>query len=113
MIVLLSCSMNLSASDNQPYFPKGEPVDSMRKDSIKVAIDDLRKANAKLIELRYEKEINAKLRDVINKDSLIIEEYNSRVNKERSKARKYKRQCNATAFGGLSLFVALMLSLFR
>lgn len=49
MIVLLSYSINSSSKVYMPF------TGGLEHDSIKVAIDDLRKANTKLIELSYEK----------------------------------------------------------
>lgn len=49
MIVLLSCSINSSSKVYIPF------TGGLEHDSIKVAIDDIRKANTKLIELSYEK----------------------------------------------------------
>lgn len=61
MIVLLSCSTSLSS--------RGQTINSstggFTDDSVKVAINDLRKANIKLIQLDYEKDINKNLRQII------------------------------------------------
>lgn len=114
MIALLSCSMNLSGRTNQPLLSTGVLADSLEtKDSINIAIDDLRKVNAKLIELKYEKEINIKLRDVVNKDSIIIEEYKIYNNSISNKARKYKRQRNVATLSGIGLFVLAIIALLK
>lgn len=94
MIVLLSCSINLLASNinmNCAYLSKGGVVveDTIVKDSVLVSYNDLRLANSKLIELNYEKKINNKLRSIITNDSIIIEDYkvlNERINKDCKKA---------------------------
>lgn len=63
MIVLLSiCSTSWSQNDNTRH----------NGDSALIAIDAIRVANAKMIELKYEKEINANLLEVIRTDSIII-----------------------------------------
>ena len=72
MIVLLSYSIN-SSSKGYMSFTGG-----LEQDSIKVAIDDLRKANTKLIELSYEKDINKNLRQIIVNDSILAEQARQR-----------------------------------
>lgn len=94
MIVLLSCSINLLASNinmNCAYLSTGGVVveNTIVKDSVLVSYNDLRLANSKLIELNYEKKINNKLRSIITNDSIIIEDYkvlNERINKDCKKA---------------------------
>ena len=61
MIVLLSCSTSLSSRGQTIISSTGRFTD----DSVKVAINDLRKANIKLIQLDYEKDINKNLRQII------------------------------------------------
>lgn len=68
MIVLLVCSINLSASNNNQYFYGRYIVE----DSVLLSYEDIRNANAKLVELNYEKEINACLREVVKNDTIII-----------------------------------------
>lgn len=65
MTVLLSCSMNSLASEVDTISSTG--VHS--SDSVLVAYNDLRKVNGKLIELKYEKEINNNLKEIIRNDS--------------------------------------------
>jgi hypothetical protein len=63
MIVLLSiCSTSWSQNDNTRH----------NSDSALIAIDAIRVANAKMIELKYEKEINSNLLEVIKTDSILI-----------------------------------------
>ena len=57
-VLLLSCSMSW-CQNNQ--------------DSVLIHIDALRTANAKMIELKYEKEINEELRNVVKTDSTLID----------------------------------------
>ena len=40
-------------------------------DSVLVSYNDLRNANSKMIELKYTKEANSKLKDIISNDSII------------------------------------------
>ena len=59
MIALVSCSINLSASDSDTIpSTGGVKQDSLCRDSISISYCDLRKVNAKLIELEYEKSYN-------------------------------------------------------
>lgn len=87
MIVLVSCSINSLAS-NQHIPSTGD------LDSTKIAYSDLRIVNSKLIELKYEKEINKQLSEIIENDSVIINNYQI-INKElNNKNKKYKKQRN-------------------
>ena len=88
-IVLLSYSINLLAkSDYDATFPStGEVVN--RNDSVLISYDDLRRANSKLIQLDYEKQININLRNIISNDSIALQNYkniNNRINKDYHKA---------------------------
>lgn len=76
-------------------------------DSVLVAVDDLRVANAKMVELKYEKEINADLRQIVKNDSIAIvalREDNSAIT---AQAKKYKKQRNIV--GGASGILAIIL----
>lgn len=92
MIALLVCSINLYASDidvNDVYEIQNTNVTQVECDSVYISFDDLRIVNSKLIELNYEKEINDKLRKVIDNDKVIINNYkalNEKVNKDCKKA---------------------------
>lgn len=96
MILLLSCSKSWCQNNTS--------ISSIgRQDSVLVAYDDLRKANAKMIELKYEKEINDSLRSVINNDKVIIsnqhsiiENYGNQINILNTQISKERR--NATIF---------------
>lgn len=91
MIALLSYSTN--SLGNNLNSSTGEV------DSVLISYDDLRTVNSKLVELKYEKEINAKLKEVIKNDSSIITTLETRndilahENKRLNKVnKKYKRQ---------------------
>lgn len=93
MIVLLNCSMSLYANDLNNSFT-GEVVEI--NDSVKIAYDDLRTVNSKLIELEYEKQINANLKQVIINDSVIINNYadlNNKLDKDCKKAIRQRNIC--------------------
>lgn len=72
MILLLwTCSTSWCQSN----FPDSIPLtgEEMQTDSVVVSISALRIANAKIIELKYEKEINKNLKDCIQNDSILID----------------------------------------
>lgn len=108
MIVLLSYSTSW-CQNRQATFPStGELVYS---DSVLISYNDLRKANAKLIELKYEKQINDSLRSIIKNDDIIITKYkqlNANVN---NKVNKYKKQRNIIAT--ISSIIVLVCVLFK
>ena len=68
MIVLL-LNYSISWCQNDTILPTGE----LEQDSVLVPISALRIANAKMIELKYEKDINENLRQVVRNDSAIID----------------------------------------
>ena len=57
-----------------------------KKDSALVPIELLRIANSKMIELKYEKEININLREIIKNDSILIDDVSTLCN-------YYERKC--------------------
>lgn len=67
MIVLL-LNYSISWCQNDTILPTGE----LEQDSVLIPISALRIANAKMIELKYEKDINENLRQVVINDSAII-----------------------------------------
>ena len=113
MIVLLGCSINLSANniDIDSLHPStGDVVQP--KDSVLISYDDLRRANAKLIELDYERKINNNLRNIIYNDSIVIKDYqvlNEKINKDYKKA---IRQRNIAIGGAAALFITTIVTLF-
>ena len=75
---------------------------------VKVAISDLRKANAKLVQLKYEQEINASLKEIIYNDSIVI--YNKNVDNKTltNQVKKLKKERNigvGAAIGSILLFI--------
>ena len=81
-------------------------------DSVVVAYNDLRKANAKMIELKYTKEINVKLNNIISNDSVIIRQQVKDLNYYKKKTKKYKTGRNIAAsgfLGTLILFICAIL----
>ena len=107
MIVLLSCSTGLSGSNQ--YIPStGELVD---KDSVNVSIDDLRIVNSKLVELKYEKETNKVLRDIVHNDSCIIDNNNKTINQLKGKVKKVTKQRNVIGVAGAASIIFFIISI--
>ena len=109
MIVLLSCSTNLLASENTTISSTGG------EDSILISYDDLRRANAKLIELEYEKSINEHLRNVIYNDSIAIDGLRTGINRININAelriKQIKRERNIMGGIGLGSLILLIISI--
>lgn len=90
-----------------------------KPDSVFVSLQAIKIANAKMIELKYEKEINKHYLDVICADSIIIDALrnNAEYNKIKYEEEiKYitKQRNKAIAIGGSSsllLFILLLISL--
>lgn len=115
ILLLLSCSTSWCQSelDDPDYdytFPTGE-VESI--DSVLVPISAIRIATAKMVELNYEKEINATLRECIQTDSVLINalsnnlaacEINTNV-----KVAEIKKQRNIAIGAGSSTTLILLL----
>ena len=112
MIVLLSCSISWCQNDNATISSTGELTAS--PDSVLIAFDDLRKANAKIVELKYEKEINDSLRSIIKNDDAIMREYRSNVNALKKQIIQAKKQRNLAVGGGLLATISLaLLAIFK
>ena len=96
------------ANDN--YIPPTGEL-KFHNDSITIAYEDLKIANAKMIELDYQKEINKKLYEIIDNDNQIItkqEEINNNLN---NKCKKYIKQRNVTIGIGSSIIVSLIMGI--
>ena len=106
-IVLLNCSTSLCQNDNTTISSTGEL--SASPDSVLIAFDDIRKANAKMVELKYQKEINDSLRSIIKNDDAIMREYSSNISTLEKQVKQVKRQRNFAVRGGL--FAALSMAL--
>jgi len=77
MIVLSSSFIDLLASECDTILSTGEvhslAVDSAMSDSAKISYNDLRTANAKLIELEYTKKQLDNCNHIVYNDSIIID----------------------------------------
>jgi len=112
MIVLLSCSTSWCQNDNATISSTGEL--SATPDSVLISFDDLRKANAKMVELKYEKEINDSLRSIIKNDDVIMREYSRNVDALKKQVKQVKRQRNLAVGGGLLVTLSLaILAIFK
>nr|DAM74648.1 MAG TPA: hypothetical protein [Crassvirales sp.] len=107
MIVLLSCSISLSGSNQ--YIPStGELVN---QDSVNVSINDLRIVNSKLVELKYEKEANKILRNIVYNDSCIIDDNNKTINQLKTKVNKVTKQRNVIGVAGAASIILFIISI--
>lgn len=115
-LLLLSCSYSWCQNDNL-NLPTGDG-DSIKCDSVLISINDIKIANAKMIELNYEKEINRNLRSTIQIDSTIINSLRTnlaacKLNAE-AEIKEIKKQRNiaiATGSGTSLLFLILLIVL--
>ena len=64
-----------------------------------------------MVELKYQKEINANLKQVVANDSIIIKGLQNNIIVEQNKSKKYKRQRNIAGGAGISLLILLIISL--
>lgn len=116
MIALLSCSTSWSRTNNSNTSSTGG-LDSteVRTDSVLIAYDDLRLANAKFTELKYEKEINNNLRNIIVNDSIAIDNLNSKIrNMEvdcKKRIEKVKKERNIAGGIGIGTIALLIISI--
>ena len=112
MIVLLSCSTSWCQNDNATISSTGELTAT--PDSVLIAFDDLRKANAKMVELKYQKEINDSLRSIIKNDDIIMREYSRNVDALKKQVKQVKRQRNLAIGGGvLATLSMVLLAIFK
>ena len=107
MIVLLSYSINsLSKSLTSS-------TGRIEQDSVTIAISDIRKANAKLIELSYEKDINKNLRQIIKNDSVLAEQARQRYILLDRSCKQIKKQRNIAYCSSGVAILLLILSLLK
>lgn len=108
-LLVLSYSTSWCQNDSIPSTGVGEP------DSVLVAISAIKVANAKIIELKYEKEINKNLRDCIQNDSILISALSTNLSaceiNSNNKIAEIKKQRNIAigAGSGTSLLFLILL----
>ena len=111
-IVLLSCSTSWCQNDNATIPSTGELTAT--PDSVLISFDDLRKANAKMVELKYQKEINDSLRSIIKNDDIIMREYSRNVDALKKQVKQVKRQRNLAIGGGVLATLSMaLLAIFK
>lgn len=111
-IVLLSCSTSWCQNDNATIPSTGEPTAT--PDSVLISFDDLRKANAKMVELKYQKEINDSLRSIIKNDDVIMREYKRNANALKEQVKQVKKQRNLAIGGGVLATLSMaLLTIFK
>lgn len=109
MIVLLSCSISWSKNENNQILSTGELINS--SDSVLVSYEDLRKANAKMVELKYQKEINDSLMSIIANDGIIRREYDNNINVLKKQIKQENRKFKKAVWGGVILSLSLVVAL--
>lgn len=108
MIVLLSCSTSWCQNKHTiPFTGVVEQGDTL----VEVPISTIKIANSKMIELKYEKQINANLREVVLNDSIIIKGLQNNIVVEQNKSKKYKKERNIAGGAGIGLLILLIISL--
>ena len=107
MIVLLSYSINSSSKSLT------SSTGRIEQDSVTIAISDIRKANAKLIELSYEKDINKNLRQIIINDSVLAEQARQRYILLDRSCKQIKKQRNIAYCSSGVAILLLILSLLK
>ena len=85
----------------------------LEHDSIKVDNDESRKANTKLIELSYEKDINKNLRQIIKNDSVLAEQARQRYILLDRSCKQIKKQRNIAYCSAGATIMLLILSLIK
>lgn len=114
MIVQLSCSTSWSRNNVSTISFTGERVIAIKDtDSVKVAYSDLRVVNGKLVELKYTKEINSKLKSIIYNDSIIIDKHKVLLETKDKQSKTYRNQRNIAIGSSMGLFLLLILSLIK
>lgn len=106
-IVLLGISISQSAGQGNNIPSTG------RRDSITVSFDDLRAANAKFIELEYEKKARRSLELVVLNDSIIISNVSNDNKLLRKKLEKADKKNNFFIAGLGATILALVVSLIK
>lgn len=109
MIVVSSYSTSWCQNEHNHISSTGELIAT--SDSVLIAFDDLRKANAKMVELKYEKEINDSLRSIIVNDDKIIREYDNKINTLTKKVAQAEKQRNIAIRGGFLAALLLVVSI--
>ena len=102
---LLGCGISWSnRPTNSPHYG-GTP------DSVLVSYDDIRTANAKMVELNYEKLKNQNLIQIVANDSVIIESLRESIATEKKTTKKAKIRERVAECVGFAAIVGLIVTL--
>lgn len=108
MIVLLSYSTSWCQNKvTIPFTGVVEQGDTL----VEVPISTIKIANSKMVEFKYQKEINANLRQLLANDSIIISGLKNNVLYEQNKAKEYKKQRNIAGGAGIGVLLIAILAL--
>lgn len=114
IVLLLIFSTNLLASDNDSVLSSFTGVLVLDNYAL-VSCDALRIANAKMVELEYEKEINKNLKEIIYNDSITISTLKNNIEvvedkcEKEIKSSKKKLHIAEGCSGGLLILLVLAL----
>lgn len=113
---MLVCFISSSISSAAAILSTGgEYADSLCQDSIKISICNLRKVNAKLIELDYEKQINKNLKSIVLNDSIAIDGLKSRIDIDNRNYNRrtevLKRERNIASGISITAIILLIISI--
>lgn len=78
---------------------------------IEVPISTIKIANSKMVELKYQKEINSNLKQVVVNDSIIISGLKNNLLYEQNTVKKYKKQRNIAGGAGIGALLLAILAL--
>lgn len=110
IVLLLNCGTSWCVNDSTFFYGGAS-------DSVFISYDDLRIANSKMVELKYEKELNTTLYGIIYNDSIIIDEYEKVIKYNTDECnknkKKLKRQRNIAAGSAVAVFIGLIISLLK
>lgn len=106
ILLLICCGSSYCQSDLSMSFT-GE----VKQDSVYISYDDLRIANAKMIELNYEKIINNNLRQKVYNDSIMMMGLEWQLCKTIEQKNKIKKQRNIFIGIGSSIIAAIIAGL--
>ena len=116
-IALLNSSMSWSQSRDDAHISSmgvaALPIDSL----VVVPISAIKKANAKMVELEYEKKKNEHYREMVFNDSLVIASYRRRLEEEDRKhilqINKVKKERNIAYGASAAFLIVSILSLVK
>ena len=101
--------MNCYSDDTYQHSSTGEVIE----DSILISYDDIRVVNGKLVELEYEKDVNNKLRKVIQNDKRMMATTDSIANLLVYRNRKLKKDKKVLGGALVVTLVAFIVALFK